>query len=212
MGMLMEGNAVKERYVFEKGIEIRSGAILGMPGILMGKSTSKRQSFALEDGLALFLRSAYGGADDVHGVMVDMDSVGDASACKYAFAAKGVLTSGIITEMWGAHIRTQLSGGQATGQFGAATFEAVVDAGIANMPSGGVIQLVSWVNGTLGGSYGFINLRDYGTNPCLYFIFSPDNLLGDTKILRTNTHAPTHGLRIMVNSVAYDICLTDTHT
>lgn len=180
-----------------------------------GASTSSRESMGatLTQGLSFYLTSTYTGASDASGLLVDMDSTGTSSSCKYAAAIKGVMTSGQNSEIWGAHIRAQLTGGTVTGQWGAATFEAVVDLGVANAPSGGVIQLVSWCNGSMSGDFGFINLREYGTAKCKYFIYSPDNLLADNGIFETNTDAtPSHGLRIKINGTTYWLLATDTHT
>lgn len=180
-----------------------------------GASTSSRESMGatLTQGLSFYLTCTYTGASDASGLLVDMASTGTSTSCKYAAALKGTLTSGAVTEMWGAHIRAQLSGGAASGQWGAATFEAVVDAGIANAPSGGVIQLVSWCNGTMSGDFGFINLREYGTDKCDYLIYSPDNLLADNGIFETNVdNTPSHGIRIKINGTVYWIMVSDTHT
>lgn len=182
-----------------------------------GYSTTYRESMgaSFTHGVSMYLTNTYTGASDSYGVFVDMNSTGTNTASKYGLGIKGVFTSGSGAEIWGAHIRGQLSGGTVSGQWGAATLEAVVDSGVTNQPSGGVLQLVSWNSG--GGAsdtFGFLNLREYGSAKCKLFMYSPDLTVSTksaTAIFSTiNTVATnwSHALKINIAGTNYWIMCT----
>ena len=134
-----------------------------------------------------------------------VDAAG-AGACKFALFGNMLLNTGaLVAEVWGGYSKTKLSGGQATGQVGAHYFEFIVDSGVSNMPSGGVIQLASWVNGTLNAESGFIQLRDYGTSPMgNLFHINSEITSGSGKMWYGRT------LKIRVGGATKYIALSDT--
>lgn len=172
---------------------------------------------AFTHGISMYLTNTYTGASDAYGIYFDMDSTGINTASKYALGAHGIFTSGTGTEIWGARVCGHLSGGTVSGQWGAATLEAVVDSGVVNQPSGGVLQLVSWNNG--GGAsdtFGFLNLREYGSAKCRLFLYSPDLTVSNqsaTAIFSSVKTAATnwsHAFKINVAGTNYWIMCTTT--
>jgi hypothetical protein len=135
-------------------------------GILFGagQDSSNLESSSIDGAhyLDFWLANVSTGTTEVFGCNMTLDVQGTSPG--YAYFGHGKVTTGTKSELGAAYLRTQLSGGQITGQAYAAFLEFIVDSGISNMPSGGVLQLVGWVDGTLNAVHSFIQCRDYGTN------------------------------------------------
>lgn len=145
------------------------------------------------------------GALETYGDYMSLQSGGTGTGYVYAHGlmAKSV-TGGYVAELGAAYYKTQLTAGTVTGQCYVGFFEMTVDAGVANMPSGGVIQLVDIVNGSLNAVHGYISIRTYGTTPFSNLFNIADHTSGSGKLFYEST------LKMRIGTTSYYIPLSTT--
>lgn len=184
-----------------------------------GVSESKPEVSSLEGAHFFdhYLKTTNTGALEVYGDYMHLQSAGIGTGYVYTKGAMAKsVAGGYVAELGACYYKTQLSAGVVTGQCYVGFFEYVVDVGVANMPSGGVLQLVDIVNGSLNAVHGYLCLRTYGSVPFSNFLNIMDHSVGNQvanvlfSSVKTAATNWTHGLKIRVGSTAYWIMCTST--
>ncbi len=149
------------------------------------------------------LKTTNTGSGEVYGEYMSLQSAGTGTGYVYT---KGALAKsvagGYVAELGACYYKTQLSAGTVTGQNYVGFFEYVVDTGVANMPSGGCIQLDDIVSGTLNAVHGYIAIRTYGTYPFSNLFNIMDHTSGTGKLFYGCT------LKNRIGTTAYYIPLS----
>lgn len=149
------------------------------------------------------LKTTNTGSGEVYGEYMSLQSGGTGTGYVYT---KGALaksvTGGYVAELGACYYKTQLSAGTVTGQNYVGFFEYVVDTGVANMPSGGCIQLDDIVDGSLNAVHGYIAIRTYGGTPFSNLFNIMDHTSGTGKLFYGST------LKIRIGSTQYYIPLS----
>ncbi len=177
--------------------------------VIMGSGISdtypETSSLASGKFLEWHLKTTNTGSGEVYGDYMSLQSAGTGTGYVYA---KGVLaksvTGGYVAELGACYYKSQLSAGTVTGQNYVGFFEYIVDTGVANMPSGGVIQLVDVVSGSLNAVHGYITLRTYGTTPFSNLFYIMDHTSGTGKLFYEST------LKMNIGGTPYYIPLSTT--
>lgn len=195
------------------------GVATSTTAVIMGAGTSTTypevDSMTGACFLEWHLKTTNTGSGEVYGNYLSLQSAGTGTGYVYAYGALAKSVSGgYVAELAACYFKSQLSAGTVTGQNYVGFFEYIVDTGVANMPSGGVVQLVDIVNGTLNAVHGYITLRTYGTTPFSNLLNIMDHTVGtaSTTVLMSSSAAKTHShsLKIRVGSTAYWIMCTST--
>lgn len=189
--------------------------------IIMGAGVSATypeiSSLASACFLEWHLKTTNEGSGEVYGNYLSLQSGGTGTGYAYAYGALAKSVSGgYVAELAACYFKSQLSAGTVTGQSYVGFFEYIVDVGVANMPSGGVLQLVDIVSGSLNAVHGYIAIRTYGTAPFSNLFNIMDHSVGNnshTVLLSTSGEdlPCSHTIKIRVGTDDYWIMLSDDH-
>jgi len=177
--------------------------------VIMGSGISdtypETSSLASGKFLEYHLKTTNVGSGEVYGDYMSLQSAGTGTGYVYT---KGALAKsvagGYVAELGACYYKTQLTAGTVTGQAYVGFFEYVVDTGVANMPSGGILQLDDIVNGSLNAVHGYIAIRTYGGTPFSNLFNIMDHTSGTGKLFYEST------LKMRIGSTSYYIPLSTT--
>ena len=155
--------------------------------VIMGSGISdtypETSSLASGKFLEYHLKTTNVGSGEVYGDYMSLQSAGTGTGYVYT---KGALAKsvagGYVAELGACYYKTQLTAGTVTGQAYVGFFEYVVDTGVANMPSGGILQLDDIVDGSLNAVHGYIAIRTYGGTPFSNLFNIMDHTTGAGKL------------------------------
>lgn len=196
-------------------LHIGSTAIVGGSGV----STDYPEISSIASGrfLEWHFKTTNTGSGEVYGEYLSLQSGGTGTGYAYAYGALAKSVSGgYVAELAACYFKTQLSAGTVTGQTYVGFFEFIVDSAVANMSSGGCLQLVDIVSGALNADHGYMCLRTYGTYPFSNLLNIKDHTIGTksaTVLVSTiNTAATnwTHGIKIRVGTTIMWLMATTT--
>ncbi len=149
------------------------------------------------------LKTTNTGSGEVYGDYMSLQSAGTGTGYVYT---KGALaksvTGGYVAELGACYYKSQLTAGTVTGQNYVGFFEYVVDSGVTNMPSGGILQLDDIVDGSLNAVHGYIAIRTYGGTPFSNLFNIMDHTTGTGKLFYGCT------LKNRIGTTAYYIPLS----
>ncbi len=163
------------------GLALPTTAVIGGAGY--STTYPEISSLASARFLEWNLKTTNTGSGEVYGDYMSLQSAGTGTGYVYT---KGALAKsvagGYVAELGACYYKTQLTAGTVTGQAYSGFFEYVVDTGVANMPSGGCIQLDDIVDGSLNAVHGYIAIRTYGGTPFSNLFNIMDHTTGTGKL------------------------------
>ena len=183
-----------------------------------GFSTSYREASSLASGKFLnFLFSGTGA--NMEGLHLDVTF--SAGGTTYGMYLKTISTYSVVTGVrYGflSVIQNSATGAQCGGNVTTAIeASTIIDSTISNPQKSYALCLRITDNSTGHVSSDqavFIRIRDSGTSPAKVFIEAADwdAAGGEGDMMRTNTHAATHGIRCLIGGNRYDLLVSDTHS
>lgn len=194
---------------------------LGVDCIVMGSGVSgsypETSSVAGARFLEWHFETTNTGAEEVYGNYMTVRSAGTGTGYVYGYGGiASSQTGGYVAELAACYFKSQLTAGTVTGQSYVGFFEYIVDTAVANMPSGGVLQLVDIISGALNADHGYIAVRTYGTYPFSNLFNIKDHSVGSNShtvlVSSTGEDIPcSHTIKIKVGTDDYWIMLSDDH-
>ncbi len=183
------------------GLALPTTAVIGGAGY--STTYPEISSLASARFLEWNLKTTNTGSGEVYGEYMSLQSGGTGTGYVYT---KGALAKsvagGYVAELGACYYKTQLTAGTVTGQAYVGFFEYVVDTGVANMPSGGILQLDDIVDGSLNAVHGYIAIRTYGGTPFSNLFNIMDHTSGTGKLFYGST------LKMRIGSTLYYLPLS----
>jgi hypothetical protein len=175
--------------------------------------TPETLATATTTGIGLFLTTA-ANSGTPYGMTIEITKTGTASF-PGALCLKAVTTNATVAGgLYGLMCTVQNSStGAQTGAniMEAGEFHCIIDATVTNHQEAYSLCLKMTNNSNLNGVAAYLRIRDAGSSMADY-LFNAPNWVVDTTLFVTNTHAVSHGIKVLIGGVIYYLMVADDHS